>query len=154
MYIQIYLSGTLLIWTSNKTKSISCMKQIILRLINPDGKSIWGQVWDDFFFVFSSRQILGDIHWHFNSHYLWRYPLATLLSESLGSEDNKTSSNSLNILYDWLFPIYGAKYLVFSPLVPSKREKSILVLLSLYIFWGKLKNWKVNTLPSKIYKTN
>ena len=31
----------------------------------------------------------------------------------------------------------GAKYLVFSPLVPSKREKNILVLLSLYIFWGK-----------------
>ena len=29
----------------------------------------------------------------------------------------------------------GAKYLfVFSPLVPSKREKNILVLLSLYIF--------------------
>ena len=26
---------------------------------------------------------------------------------------------------------------VFSPLVPSKREKYILVLLSLYIFWGK-----------------
>ena len=25
----------------------------------------------------------------------------------------------------------------FSPLVPSKREKNILVLLSLYIFWGK-----------------
>ena len=30
------------------------------------------------------------------------------------------------------------KYLFFSPLVPSKREKNILVLLSLYIFWGKL----------------
>ena len=29
-------------------------------------------------------------------------------SESLGSEDNKTSSNSLNILYDWLFPIYDS----------------------------------------------
>ena len=27
----------------------------------------------------------------------------------------------------------GAKYLFFSPLVPSKREKNILVLLSLYI---------------------
>ena len=25
----------------------------------------------------------------------------------------------------------------FSPLIPSKREKNILVLLSLYIFWGK-----------------
>ena len=25
----------------------------------------------------------------------------------------------------------------FSPLVPSKREKNLLVLLSLYIFWGK-----------------
>ena len=30
---------------------------------------------------------------------------------------------------------FGAKYLVFSPLVPSKREN--LILLSLYIFWGK-----------------
>ena len=28
----------------------------------------------------------------------------------------------------------GAKYLVFSPLVPSKREKTVLVLRSLYIF--------------------
>ena len=28
----------------------------------------------------------------------------------------------------------GAKYLVFSPLVPSKREKNILVLLNFYIF--------------------
>ena len=31
----------------------------------------------------------------------------------------------------------GAKYLVFSPLVPSKRVKNILVLLSLYTFLGK-----------------
>ena len=30
----------------------------------------------------------------------------------------------------------GVKDLVFSPLVPSKREKNILVLLSLYIFLG------------------
>ena len=28
----------------------------------------------------------------------------------------------------------GAKYLAFSPLVPSKRVKNILVMLSLYIF--------------------
>ena len=28
----------------------------------------------------------------------------------------------------------GAKYLVFSPLLPSKQEKNILFLLSLYIF--------------------
>ena len=28
----------------------------------------------------------------------------------------------------------GAKYLVFSPLVPSNCEKNVLVLLSLYIF--------------------
>ena len=28
----------------------------------------------------------------------------------------------------------GAKYLEFFPLIPSKREKNILVLLSLYIF--------------------
>ena len=28
-------------------------------------------------------------------------------------------------------------WVFFSPLVPSKREKNILVLLSLYIFWGK-----------------
>ena len=31
----------------------------------------------------------------------------------------------------------GAEYLVFSPLVPSNWEKNVLVLLSLYIFWGK-----------------
>ena len=31
-------------------------------------------------------------------------------------------------------PFHGAKYLGFSPLVPSKREENILVLLSLYIF--------------------
>jgi hypothetical protein len=30
--------------------------------------------------------------------------------------------------------VYGGKYLGFSPLAPSKREKNILVLLSLYIF--------------------
>ena len=29
----------------------------------------------------------------------------------------------------------GAKYLVFSPLVPSKREKNVLVLLSLYLIF-------------------
>ena len=34
--------------------------------------------------------------------------------------------------------VEGAKYLFFfSPLVPSKQEKNILVLLSLYIFGGK-----------------
>ena len=32
----------------------------------------------------------------------------------------------------------GAKYLVFSPLVPSKQEKNILVLLSLYFFDGSV----------------
>ena len=32
----------------------------------------------------------------------------------------------------------GAKYLVFSPLAPSKREKNILVLLSLYILLRKV----------------
>ena len=31
----------------------------------------------------------------------------------------------------------GAKYFVFFFSVPSKREKNILVLLSLFIFWGK-----------------
>ena len=31
----------------------------------------------------------------------------------------------------------GAKYLFFSRLVPAKREKNILVLLSLYSCWGK-----------------
>ena len=30
--------------------------------------------------------------------------------------------------------LFGAKYLVFSPLVPSKWEKNVLALLSLYIF--------------------
>ena len=35
----------------------------------------------------------------------------------------------------WLVDNLGAKYFAFfSPLVPSKREKNILVLLSLYIF--------------------
>ena len=29
----------------------------------------------------------------------------------------------------------GAKYLSFSPLIPSKREKNVLVLLSLYIYF-------------------
>ena len=38
-------------------------------------------------------------------------------------------------LFSWI-PI-GAKYLFFSPLVPSKREKNVLVLLSLYISRGK-----------------
>ena len=35
------------------------------------------------------------------------------------------------------FASFGAKYLVFFSLVPSKREKNILVLLTLYIIWGK-----------------
>ena len=36
---------------------------------------------------------------------------------------------------DYHVAVYiGAKYLVFSPLAPSKREKNILVLLSLHIF--------------------
>ena len=38
---------------------------------------------------------------------------------------------------------------VFSPLVPSKREKNISVLLNLYIFW-KIEKW--THFPQKIYK--
>ena len=59
----------------------------------------------------------------------------------------------------WFVVIYGAKYLVFSPLFPSKREKNILVLLSLYIFLREvclLFNFiiqKLNTLPSKNIQT-
>ena len=34
----------------------------------------------------------------------------------------------------FLFGVLGAKYLVFSPLVPSKQEKNILVVLSLHFF--------------------
>ena len=51
----------------------------------------------------------------------------------------------------------GAKYLVsFSSRSLKTREKYVLVLLRLYIFWGKcvsFKNWKVNTLPSKNIQT-
>ena len=44
------------------------------------------------------------------------------------------ASGDGRVSLDELENFLGAKYLVFSPLVPSKREKNILVLLSLYIF--------------------
>ena len=52
---------------------------------------------------------------------------------------------------------FGAKYLVFSPLVPSKQEKNILVLLSLYFFDGSVftfqfLNDKIHNYVKKIYK--
>ena len=44
----------------------------------------------------------------------------------------------------------GGKYLGFSPLVLSKREKNVLVLLSLYTFWGECKNIIENFIIQKL----
>ena len=44
----------------------------------------------------------------------------------MASEDSSIDETDIDFL--------GAECLVFSPLVPSKQEKNILVLLSLYIF--------------------
>ena len=49
-------------------------------------------------------------------------------------------------------PNWGAKYLVFSPLVLSKREKNVLVLLSLYSFLREMClvfNFTIQKLKSK-----
>ena len=54
-----------------------------------------------------------------------------------GAFDGETRSNTLNLERE-----LGAKYLVFSSLVPSKREKNISVLLSLYIFEGSVFTFK------------
>ena len=44
------------------------------------------------------------------------------------------ASGDGRVSLDELENFLGAKYLVFSPLVPSKQDKNILVLLSLYNF--------------------
>ena len=49
-------------------------------------------------------------------------------------EESWTSQFSVKIYWP---QVLGATYLGFSPLVPSKWEKNILILLSLYTFWGK-----------------
>ena len=49
-------------------------------------------------------------------------------------------------LFGYAGPDQGAKYLGFSPLVPSKREKNIIVNFI-------IQKLKVNTLPSKNIKT-
>ena len=46
----------------------------------------------------------------------------------------------------WFWQDLGAKYLcVFSPLIRSKREKYLLVLLNLYIFWDNFTIQKLNS---------
>ena len=52
--------------------------------------------------------------------------VVTVITEEPISDNNVTEMT--------LIANQGAKYLFFSPLVPSKREENILVLLSLYIF--------------------
>ena len=44
---------------------------------------------------------------------------------------------SPSFIYSWCGELKVRNIWIFSPHVHSKREKSILVLLSLYIFWGK-----------------
>ena len=54
----------------------------------------------------------------------------------LGRATNVPNNQTITIII--LARNLGAKYLYFSPLVPSKREKNKLVWLSLYIFEGSV----------------
>ena len=53
------------------------------------------------------------------------------------ASSNRGSLAKLWRKYPIFWPTWVRNIWFFSPLVPSKREKNILVLLSLYIFWGK-----------------
>ena len=55
----------------------------------------------------------------------------SLFNKPRGKEDFRQRQRRMQAEYT---NALGVKYLVFSPLVPSKREKNILVFLSLYIF--------------------
>ena len=51
-----------------------------------------------------------------------------------GIELEGDNDDAANLANELLAEPPGVKYLGFSPLVPSKREKNVLFLLSLYIF--------------------